>query len=202
MKKILTALFAVSCLGTAAFSQSKGTTDFGITVGYNAATVTSGNFTNSDYRSGFNAGVSVEHYFSPSWSFKGRLLYDQKGWNTGYITVGTSTTTTNYQLDYLTVPLYANWHFGRTKNWYLNFGPYVGFLLSASETAGGNDMKSFFNSTDAGLDLGIGVKFPVSAKSKFFIEANGQGGIADLGNGTSGATVRNSVSAINVGFTF
>ncbi|MES2274774.1 MAG: porin family protein [Bacteroidota bacterium] len=202
MKKILTATLVVLCLGTAAFSQSKGTTDFGVTVGYNAATVTSGNLTNSDYRSGFNAGVSVEHYFSDSWSFKGRLIYDQKGWNSGYIATGTSTTTTNYQLDYLTVPLFANWHFGRTKNWYLNFGPYVGFLLSASETAGGRDVKSFFNSTDGGLGLGIGVKFPVSDKSKFFIEANGQGGVTDLGNGNSGSTVKSSVSAINIGFTF
>ena len=202
MKKISAILFGVLCLSTAAFSQSTGTTQFGVNVGYNGATVTSGNL-NADYKSGFNAGVIVEHYFSDSWSIKGKALYDQKGWENGYITVGTVTKTTNYSLDYLTVPVLANWHFGHTKNWYLNFGPYIGFLLSAKESAGGNDVKSYFNSTDGGLDLGIGVKFPVANQTKFFIEVNGQGGISDIGTGSNtGSSVKHSVSAINIGFLF
>lgn len=198
MKKIFTTLLVVSGLCTTAFSQTKGTTQFGVNIGLNEATVTAGSQTNSDYRTGFNAGIIVEHYFSESWSIKGKALYDQKGWANGYI----NSATTDYKLDYLTIPVLANWHFGHTKNWYLNFGPYVGFLLNASVSAGNQDVKSFFNTTDAGLDLGIGVKFPVAEKTKFFIEVNGQGGIADIAKGNSGSTVRNSVSAINVGFTF
>lgn len=162
MKKLLTTLLVAAGFCTAAFSQTKGTTEFGINVGYNGATVTAGNLTNTDYKSGFNAGISVEHYFSESWSFKTKLLYDQKGWDNGFF----GTKTTNYSLNYLTVPLLANWHFGRTKNWFLNFGPYVSFLLDASESAGGQDVKSYFNSVDGGLDLGIGVRFPVAEKKQ------------------------------------
>jgi hypothetical protein len=202
MSKFFTLLLMVSGLGTAAFSQTKGTTQFGIEVGLNAATVTTGNFSNSDYRTGFNAGGSVEHYFSESWSFKAKVLYDQKGWDNGYLNNLTTGSSTNvdYHLNYITVPLLANWHFGHTKNWYLNFGPYVSFLLDAK--AANTDLKGAFNSVDAGLDLGIGIKFPIVEKTNFFIEFNGQAGIPDMIKNNGNSSFRSSVSAINVGLTF
>ena len=86
------------------------------------------------------------------------------------------------------------------KNWYLNFGPYVGFLLSAKATTNNLDVKSFFNSTDAGIDIGVGVKFPVGENTKFFVEFNAEGGIANINTGTT--TFRNAVSALNIGLNF
>ncbi|MEO6149362.1 MAG: porin family protein [Mucilaginibacter sp.] len=198
MNKFFTTIIIVLCLGTTAFSQEKGTNEIGVNIGYNLATVTSSGQTNTDYRQAFNLGVSLDHYFSESWSIKGRAIYDQKGWDRGFY----NSTTTDFQLTYITVPVMANWHFGGTKNWYLQFGPYVGFLLSAKETTGNSDIKAFFNSTDVGLDIGIGVKFPVSEKTKLFIELNGQGGATDVFKNNSGSAVRNSVSSINVGLAF
>lgn len=200
MKKLFITLTLVLGLSPIVFAQTSSGTEFNITVGYNSATVTTSNI-NADYRSGFNAGVGAEQYFSESWGVKAKVLYDQKGWANGYYTTNNGSVTTDYHLDYVTVPLMADWHFGRTKNWYLNFGPYIGFLLSAKTAANNQDVKSYFNGTDAGLDVGIGVKFPVSEGVKFFIEINGQGGIANINN-ASGSTFRNSVSAINIGFNF
>ena len=202
MNKFYTTLIAVLAISSAAFSQTKGTTQFGITLGYNAATVTTSNLTNSDYRSGVNAGFVVDHYFSERWSFKSKAIYDQKGWNSGYLNYGGNSVRTDYHLDYLTIPLMANWHFGRTKNWYLNFGPYLGFLLSAKESTGNEDIKNAFNTFDGGLDVGIGVKFPVSNNKKFFIELNGTGGASDIIKNNQGSSIRNSVSAINIGLAF
>lgn len=203
MSNFFATILIVLSLCTTVFSQTKGKTEFGVHVGYNAATVTSDeNLTNSKYRSGFNAGVSADYYFSDRWSIKGKLTYDQKGWDRGYFDNGTGSVTTNYRLDYLTIPVMANWHFGRTRNWYLNFGPYAGILLSASETTGDTDLKSIFSSTDFGLDAGIGIKFPVSEKAKFFIELNGQGGFTDLVKNNSGMTIKSSTSNFNIGFNF
>lgn len=203
MQKIFTTLLVVLGIYTTAFSQTRGTTEFGINVGYNASTVTTGNGqTNSDYRSGLNLGVSADYYFSDRWSIKGKLIYDQKGWDSGYIDNGNNSYTTDYKLNYLTIPVMANWHFGRTRNWYLNFGPYIGILLDATETAGGTDLKELFNTADIGLDVGIGIKFPVSDKAKFFIELNGQGGATDLVKNNEGSALRNSVSSINIGVNF
>ncbi|WP_158557053.1 porin family protein [Mucilaginibacter conchicola] len=198
MKKILLSAAALFCLSTAAFSQTKGTNVVSVQVGLNLANVTASGISNNDYKAGFNAGLNLDHYFSDSWSLKIGALYDQKGWGKGYF----ESTTTDFKLDYITVPVLANWHFGRTKNWYLNFGPYVSFLTSAKTSIGSNDVKDFFNTTDAGIDLGIGIKLPVSETTKFFIELSGQGGIANINKDATGATIRNQVSSINVGINF
>jgi hypothetical protein len=129
------------------------------------------------------------------------LIYDQKGWDNGFFSASNSGIT-DYKLDYLTIPVMANWHFGKTRNWYLNFGPYVGILLNAKESAMGMDLKEVFNSTDIGFDAGIGIKFPIAEKAKLFIELNGQGGATDLIKDNTGTTLRNSVSSINVGINF
>ena len=178
-----------------AFSQTHRTTEFSASVGLNAATVTSDNL-NGGTLTALNAGLGAEYYFSERWGIKAKVIYDQKGWANGYY----GSTTTKYNLDYITVPVLANWHFGHTKNWYLNFGPYVSFLLNAKTAVNSIDVKSYFNSTDAGVDVGIGVKIPIADKTNFFIEYNGQGGAADLQS--SGTSIRNSVSALNIGINF
>ena len=96
----------------------------------------------------------------------------------------------------------ANWHFGNKKNWYLNFGPYVGFLLDAKETQFDTDLKDYFNSTDFGLALGIGVKIPVSDKLKLFFEYEGQGGVSDIFKVNEFSRVTNSRSSLNIGLNF
>jgi opacity protein-like surface antigen len=195
MKYIFATLILALGLCPVVFSQTKGTTEFSVSIGLNGATATSGNL-NADTRVALNAGLGAEYCFSDSWGIKAKVLYDQKGWANGFY----GNTTTNFNLNYVTVPVMADWHFGHTKNWYLNFGPYVSFLMSAKTAVNSNDVKSFFNSTDAGLDIGIGVKIPVADKTKFFIEINGQGGVADLQ--TSGTSIKNSTSALNIGVNF
>jgi hypothetical protein len=203
MQKIFITLLIVSAICTTALAQTKGNTEFGVNVGLNGATVTTNQYTNTSYRTGFNAGVSGEYYFSGRWGVKVKLSYEQKGWNDGSIGYGKDASfSTNYKLDYITVPVMANWHFGRSRNWYLNFGPYVGILLNATETATNTDLKDVFSSTDLGLDLGIGIKFPVEFGYSIFIELNGTGGGTDLIKNNTGSALRNSVSQINIGFNF
>jgi opacity protein-like surface antigen len=205
MKKILSALLIVFGLYSIASAQVRTSDEFGLDIGYNAANVSyPGSYSNSDYTSGFNLGFSAEHYFSNRWSIKGKLIYDQKGWGNGYLILPDNSEIdgVDYHLNYLTIPIMANWHFGRTRNWYLHFGPYLGFLLSTSESSNsGQDIKGAFNSTDVGLDVGIGVKFPVSNHVKLFIEADGQGGFNNIFKYSDG-TVQNERSSINFGVLF
>ncbi len=145
-----------------------------------------------------------DYFFSDRWSIKVKAGYDQKGWDNGYITnlnTGQSYAT-NYRLDYLTIPVMANWHFGKKRNWYLNFGPYAGVLLSATETAFATDLKDVFNSTDLGFDFGIGVKIPVSSRVKILLEADGQASFSDIVKNNSGDKIQNTRSSYNVGLVF
>lgn len=203
MRKLFTILLLTGTCFTA-FAQEKGSFEFGFNVGYNAATVTSGSMTNTSYRSGFNVGAVGDYFFSDRWSIKAKLTYDQKGWDNGYITNldNGQSFATNYRMDYLTIPVMANWHFGKKRNWYLNFGPYAGILLSSTETKLNTDLKEFSTSADLGLALGIGVKIPIAKRVKIIFEADGQGGLTNIFKETDGTTIRNSRSSLNTGLVF
>ena len=201
MKKLFTILLVAASCSTA-FSQEKGDFEYGFNVGLNLATATSGSNSTADSRVGFNVGAFGDYFLSDRWSIKAKLSYDQKGWNSGYIINGDDSFLTDYQYDYLTVPVMANWHFGKKRNWYLNFGPYAGFLISAKETRLDIDLKDFSQSIDAGLALGIGVKIPVSDRIKIVLETDGQSGLTDILKNNQGSSIRNSRSSFNAGLVF
>ena len=209
MKRIFTTLVILlsfySLSYAQRYSQQVGQTEFGIGVGYSSAYIVesnSGYGSSTDFVSGFNVGVSADHYFSDRWSLKVKVLYDQKGWGNGYIsTPDYQYQDVNFKLNYITVPVMANWHFGRTRNWYLNFGPYVGFLTSAKESTDNIDVKSSINNVDGGIALGIGIKIPISENAKFFIEYDGQGGAVNVFKQSDG-TYQNLRESFNIGIDF
>ena len=201
MKKII--LAAIILLGLSTVSaQKKGDIEFGLNIGYNNSSVSSDQ-TRSDTGSGYNVGGSIDYYFSPAWSIKGKLIYDQKGWNNDLIEdTNGNLYPTNINLNYMTIPIMANWHFGNKRNWYLDFGLYFGFLLNAEETQFGTDITDSFTTNDFGLALGIGVKIPVSKKLKLFFELDGQGGFNDIFKENTYSAVMNSRSSFNFGINF
>jgi hypothetical protein len=204
MKKFLTAILILSGIYTTAFAQAPNNGEFGINVGLNTSSVQySGTGENSDYKVGVNFGISGEYYFSDRWGVKAKVIYDQKGWGNGFIQLedGTEIDGVNYHLNYFTVPIMANWHFGRKRNWYLDFGPYVGFLASANESSNSADIKPLFTSTDVGIAFGLGVKVPVSRTASVFFEYDGQGGLNNVFKDSDG-TFQNIRSSFNVGLLF
>jgi hypothetical protein len=207
MTKFFTPLLIVLGIYSSTFAQTKGNVEFGANIGYNVAYINETGFSdlNSPAIGGFNLGVSADIKVSDKWSIKGKLIYDQKGWNDGYLVdaEGETIKNVNFRLNYITIPVTANWHFGRMKNWYLNFGPYVGFLLNATETSSNTDIKPGFNNTDFGVALAIGVKFPITDKLRLFIEDEGEAGVVNILKGTpDGIIIQNVRSAINVGINF
>lgn len=202
MKRILLVTVFALGLTTVVFAQKKGVVEFGINVGFNNSTVSNSDVS-ADTAYGFNIGGSMDYYFSDRWSIKGKLIYDQKGWDNGFIEDSNGFDyVTDFNINYLTVPVMANWHFGRKRNWFLEFGPYMGFLLNAEDVRFGTNVTDSFNSTDFGLSLGIGVKIPVSDKLKLFFEYEGQGGMSDIFKVNEFSRVTNSRSSFNVGLNF
>lgn len=215
MKKLQ--LLAAALFATIGLSaQEKGNLELGFGVGYNYSIVSgidyydNNGYNGPDFSSGFNLGFSADYYFNDEWSIKAKVIYDRKGWDNDYIAIYDPLTDTDdlyltdFNLDYITVPVMANWHFGRTNNWYLNFGPYVGFLLNAEDTVFNNDVKSQTEATDFGLAYGIGVKIPLNNYLKFFIEYEGQAGLTDVikDTRTYSNLETNSRGAFNVGVNF
>lgn len=201
MKKIVIAMLIALGLTHSISAQKKGDVEFGVNIGYNNFSVSDAH-ESSDTGSGFNLGGSIDYYVSNTWSIKGKLIYDQKGWDNGYIENGVGSYITDFRLNYITIPVTASWHFGNDRNWYLHFGPYFGFLLNAEETRYSEDITDAFNGNDFGFDLGIGVKIPVSNKLKLFFELDGQGGLTDIFQQNDFSAVTNSRTSFNVGLNF
>ena len=74
--------------------------------------------------------------------------------------------------------------------------------MSAKETTFDTDIKDLFNTTDAGLALGIGVKIPLNDKLKLFFEYDGQIGLSELFKENDGDRITGSRDAFNIGLNF
>jgi opacity protein-like surface antigen len=201
MKKITLAIAILLGFSLTVTAQKKGDVEFGLNIGYNNSTV-SDSYEAADSGSGFNFGGSLDYYFSNDWSLKGKLIYDQKGWDNGYIEDNSGSYITDFNLNYLTVPVMVSWHFGNTNNWYLEAGPYFGVLLNADEDRFGTDVSDGFNKNDVGLAYGIGVKIPLNNKLKLFFEFEGQSGFNDIFQENDYDAVTNTRSSFNIGLNF
>lgn len=201
MKKIYLIIAAFALTATVK-AQSKGNIEFGFNTGYSMSTI-SDDDDFAETNQTFNVGASADFYFSDRWSIKVKAIYDRKGWDKDFLyDTNGNAIRTDINLDYLTIPVMANWHFGSKRNWYLNFGPYLGFLMSAKETTLDTDIKDAFNTTDAGLALGIGVKIPLSSKLKLFFEYDGQYGFSEVFKDNDNDRVTGSRDAFNIGLNF
>jgi len=146
-------------------------------------------------RTSFAGGAITEYYFNDRWSLRSGLLFDPMGAEDGAGNID--------KLNYLTLPINANWHFGKNRNWYLNFGPAIGFLLNAETELGEGgtiDISEVVPGTDVGLMFGIGYKFDINEKVQLFIDFQGYGGFIDIDESdVLPFQIRNSRSAFNVG---
>ena len=115
MKKIL---FAVTALFAFGFSNAqireKGEIDLDVKIGSSSANYySSQKIEGNTAISGVNFGIEGDYFFNKTWSLRSGLLLQ---------TMGTKGFGFEDKLNYLTIPVNANWHFGSTKKWNLNFG--------------------------------------------------------------------------------
>lgn len=204
MKNLLFVNVFWMCVSLASSAQQSGDYELGIGLGLNLADISrvDGQRNTSSSRIALNTAISAEYYFTESWGFKAKLIYDTKGWSDGFLIrtdENNNDVTTDIKLNYLTIPVMANWHFGSNRNWNLNFGPYAGFLVNAKDSELGLNLKNGFNNIDFGLAFGIGHKFKINDYLKLYIEYDGQIGIMNIFEEDSGNNVRNIRSGLNLG---
>ena len=205
MKKII--FLGILFSSFAGFSQirEKGTIELAPVVGYGASMLYDNSYDQNSSLSSINLGVNGDYFFNNRWSLRSGLFYQTMGTEYSYsffnpfILNQTSNTKTNkLELNYLTIPINANWHFGSTRKWYLNFGPTVGFLLSSKE----NDVSSLdnLNGTQIGFNFGIGYKIEISEKFSIVLDHQEMIGFSNVFKGYSND--KNIYSSFNVGGVF
>lgn len=195
MKKILlTVVIALTATIAQSQTREKGTFELTPQIGYSSANY-NGTGVSKDNKplNGVGLGVTGDFFLNNRWSLRSGILYQ---------TMGSKSGSSDYKetLKYITIPLNANWHFGSTRKWNLNFGPSVGFLTSA-KASNGVDGKEFTNSTQFGFNYGIGYKIEVSKKISILIDYQDMIGLSDITK-SSYNDIKNVYSSFNAGCVF
>lgn len=195
MKKILLSLLAVISFGFAnAQFKDKGTVEITPKIGYSNFSEYNEDGNNSS-NSGAEFGATADYYFNNRWSLRSGLIFDKMGGKYDYIGG-----VWEDKFNYLSIPLNANWHFGSTRKWNLNFGFSPSFLLNAEIDAAGNTMEITSNdikSFQLGLTFGIGYKIEVTEKFGILLDYQAFSGLTNINNASG--NIRNSGGSFNVG---
>ena len=171
--------------------RNKGSIELIPQLGYSNSFLNGENVNTSDTRGALRLGVTADYYFNDRWSFRSGLLYNG---------MGAANDVSELQLDYLNIPLNANWHFGSTRKWNLNFGITPGFLLTAK--ADGVDEKEFYKSFQVGISCGIGYKLEISENFSLLFDTQGLVGITNILESRVSLNRLNAGSSLNIGGVF
>jgi hypothetical protein len=153
-------------------------------------------------------GINVEYLIKEKLSLKLDLNYERKSQkadntleifdNNGSSKVYNFTSKKNY--DYLVLPIMIKYSFTNRNSFFINGGPYIGYLLKSNIT---NDLGNidgvinepfettkYNNRTDFGLSIGLGKNFELKENNSIFIEIRENLGLTNtskntvMGNGT------------------
>jgi opacity protein-like surface antigen len=203
MKKVLfIAVVVLLGLGNVNAQEVK----FGTKVGLNLSNFT-GDLDDSDSKIGFNIGAFAEISLSDKFIFQPELLFSSQGAKFEESDNNFSSEET-LKFNYLNMPLMIK--FAASDKFALEFGPQLGFLLSAKskfeQTFDGEtfseevDIKDSVKSIDFGLNFGA--SFDVS--ENIMIGARYNLGLSDITDGEDDEdfNVQNSVFSFSVGYRF
>lgn len=145
----------------------------------------------TDFNSGVSFGVTTDYYFNDRWSLRSGLLFDKMGGEYELDNVRFED-----KINYVSIPVNANWHFGSTRKWNLNFGLSPSFLTSASTA--GIDIKNGLESFQLGISYGIGYKIEVTPKFGILIDMQLFNGLTNI-SVDKNLEYKNSGGSFNVG---
>ncbi|MGV8993646.1 MAG: outer membrane beta-barrel protein [Flavobacterium sp.] len=134
-----------------------------------------------------NFGMTADYYLNEAWSIRTGILYQK---------MGGQTFSSRYELDYLNIPLNANWHFGSTRKWNLNFGLLTGFKISNADEQNIFGIKS--KETQTAINGGIGYKIEINNQIGILLDYQFLVGLTNIDQDQI-YSVRNKGGNINVG---
>jgi len=178
---------------------AKGKLELGIEGGPNTAYI-SGWTSFIGWRTGLCAGITGQYNINGMFSLKSGIMYEQKGdrlWQESSDTSGKSTTIIlEDKLNYLVVPVFAKVAFGHSLKFFVEAGPWFGYLLDATYTSsitnsGSATMNSSrneisdFHQADMGVSAGAGLEMPIKSKFVIDLELRYNQGLLNADNHTS-----------------
>lgn len=148
-------------------------TNIGIKGGLNSYNIESDNGSGLDSKIGLNVGLLGHIHLNSQYAFQPEIVYSMQGAKSG---------NTDINLDYINVPLLAQYMFD--NGFRIQAGPQVGFLLSAESENGNSttDIKDDFNSVDLGLSFGVSYVHPPTG---FGVDARYNLGVSNISDNSN-----------------
>lgn len=122
-------------------------------------------------------GVTADFYLNNRWSLRTGLEYQTLG-SSVYTSELINNPQDNYyyryfyeseKLNFVAIPIHANIHIGKSRNWHINFGPTVSFLTGAN--FGGEKVEiDNLRKEHVGFGLGFGYRFNIHENFSLGIE--------------------------------
>ena len=196
MKKLF--LGAAIAMSSLTFAQQ-----FGVKAGMNVSSISADGFDDSSAKVGYYAGLFMNAPLAENFSIQPELIYNNLGAKTEY-TVGSTTTSTSLNLDYITVPVM--FQYNATPMFYLEAGPEFGFLVNANgKNSTGNNTTTVDLDTDNfnKFNMGIGLGAGLNITPKFGLNARYIAGLNDVTNNDDwGSDANNKNNNFQVGLSY
>jgi len=141
---------------------------------------------------GFSAGSSFQYHFTRVVTLRSDVTFERKGSILRYNltdmngnSLGENTTRSRF--DYFNFHVMAQANFGQKVSFFMNAGPYCGYLLQQTEVTEGDyvghsatNNSSLFKHLDFGITTGLGLAFPVKSNFALSLEVRNNLGIYNV----------------------
>lgn len=144
---------------------------------------------------GFLGGLHVEYQLKKRIRLKLEVSYEQKiqkEKNTFTYGGKVYNFTSKKNQDYVVLPLMLKYSFSDRNSFYVNGGPFIGFLLKSDITNDAEkienvnmntiDNMALYKKTDFGVSIGVGKTFEINQKSSIYIEIRDNLGLSNINN--------------------
>ncbi|KAF2327513.1 porin family protein [Flavobacterium nitrogenifigens] len=220
MKKITLFLFTITLI-TFKTTAQESKFKFGVQAGLTYSSFRGyESFIDEDPGFSYLFGISAQYKLNESLSLRADLDYDRKTQTSkgegAYISNVSydrySIKTTNY-LNYITLPIMLKFSFTRNKSFYINGGPYLGYLLKSGwkyKTSGIQNSDEnledtkYRKSMDFGVSAGFGKEFKLNDNHNIYIELRENLGLTDIAKPAMPTDQSMKTNSLNLiaGFTF
>jgi opacity protein-like surface antigen len=148
---------------------------------------------NKDISFGFSVGLTFQYNFPKLISIRTNISYEKKGSSSKFKAtdeLGNPIGDINFgsNFDYLIIPLLVRFTFFKRTNFFVNAGPYFGYLIKQrnfTEAFGEFPKEEIDNidnykRNDFGISAGLGVRFPIKNKLFLSLEIRSNIGISNI----------------------
>lgn len=141
---------------------------------------------------GFTGGFFLQYNFSNLFSLRTNLALERKGSsNTSQVTDQNGNImddmTLHFNFNYLVLPILTRASFGQRAKFFIDAGPYLGYLLKNTAVLKGENYEttrshddSLYKKADFGLSTGAGVSIPLNKNISLSFEARNSLGLTNV----------------------